>query len=132
MTRHIDELREDQAANVTGQPPRQGDVPFTDLPGGIWRAFPAVWVAFFATLWWIFGGASESAYMVGVATAFGVVFFAIPMAMYRIARQPTALSGTGMVETLTGPLTAGAAAVQIVLVPLAVTLGLIAMAFLAL
>lgn len=132
MMKHVDELHEDQNLDVSDRPVVERDVPFTDLPGGIWFALLAVWVAFFATLWWIFGGSSEGAYMVGVATVFGVVFFAVPVSMYRVARRPGHQRVTGLVETLTGQLTAGAATVQIVLVPLAVTLGLIAMAFLAL
>ena len=108
------------------------DRPFSDIPTGIWKAYLAVWVGFFATLWWMFGGHGESAFMVTIASGFGAIFFAVPIAM--IGRAPHGLKRAvaPKVETLTGLLTVRDAAAQILLIPVAVTLGLIGMAIFAL
>lgn len=130
LTKRADEVLDDDAVANLLKRPHEIDVPFSDIPAGVWRAFLAIWVGFFATLWWIFGGAADSAFMVGIATVFGLVFFTVPLVMCASAPRKARLPKV-VVETLTGPLTLRDATAQILLVPLAVTLGLIGMGIFA-
>jgi two-component sensor histidine kinase len=98
---------------------------FQDVPGAIWAMFLASWAGFFLLTWLFFAASRESSFVIAVAMLFGVMAFGLPVV---IARQSNRVGyrASGRIDTHTGPVTVGTAAVQIALIPFAILIGLIA------
>lgn len=103
--------------------------PFTDVPDWIWRIFFASWIALIAAFILIFGVSSEVRFVLGVVCAFAAAFFGVPIILLRMTRRTRVKRQSAAVQTLTGVLKAQEAALQIVLLPLVLLAGLIAIAF---
>lgn len=104
---------------------RGASVPFSEIPKVIWRLFGVAWALFFASLWIAFGGRMESAFMVAVATGFAIIYFLMPYLLVGQARrgvQPPARPR--FVETSTGRISVAEAAVQILMLPIALAVGM--------
>ncbi len=105
--------------------------PFQDMPPWIWRLFFAAWAALFGTFVVTFGVSGEVRFVLGVVAAFAAVFFVTPLVLLRMTRRakPTKVrSYLGQIHTLNGPCSELEAAVQIALLPITLTLGLIVIA----
>ena len=109
---------------VAGEALPEGAV-FDDIPRPVWRLFLVSWGAFLDVLWAAFGGKVESAFAVGVATFFAAMYFVTPRLVLKAAgKRPAAGRRTRVVETATGPLSTGSAAVRILVLPVGLTVGM--------
>ncbi len=105
--------------------------PFQDMPPWIWRLFFVSWAALFATFVVTFGVSSEVRFVLGVVAAFAAVFFVTPLVLLRMTRRTKstkAKSHRRQIDILNGSCSDAEAAVQIVLLPIALMLGLIVIA----
>jgi hypothetical protein len=107
---------------VPADPPRIGL--FQDVPRSIWTVFLAGWTGFFLLMWIFFAVNAASAFVVTIAILFGLMAFGLPILMARQCRNPDHRC-VGVIDTHTGPVTVGAARVQIALIPVAVVVGLL-------
>lgn len=106
-------------------PSRPEGAVFDDIPRPVWRLFLVSWAAFLIVLWAAFGGRVESAFAVGVATFFAAMYFVTPRLVLKAAGKRTAARRpTRVVETSTGPLSIASAAIQILVLPVGLTIGM--------
>jgi hypothetical protein len=99
---------------------------FDDMPAGILTAFVAMWTLLLATLWIFFADDRGTAFALAICTGFVAIFFAVPKVMLRqIKHKLPRREGTFM--TWTGPMTDRDAAIQVLLIPTALALTLVAM-----
>lgn len=106
-----------------------------DLPGSIWAVMFLSYGVFFGALALTVGGTFDALGMVIISVCYTIMFFGTTIVMSRIARAHRPQQGpgpahSGAIETATGPLGFGAAAAQILTVPLlfaffAICIGLI-------
>lgn len=108
-----------------------GRRPFSDIPTRVWQIFVGTWVVFTGLLWMMFGHEPFTRLMLAIVTFFAFMYFMLPCAMLGQSLQDAKKDTTGAVETLTGRLSMRDAALQILLIPLTLTLGLILMAIFA-
>jgi hypothetical protein len=107
--------------------------PFQDMPQWIWKLFFASWLALFAAFVIIFGVSGNVRFVLGVVAAFATVFFVTPLVLLRLTRRGsrTQLRTPGRhVDLLYGRCSQTEAAVQIVLLPIALAVGLIVISML--
>jgi hypothetical protein len=100
--------------------------PFQDLPVWVWRAFFASWLLLFLTFAAIFGVSVNVWLVLGVIAAFAAVFFCTPLVLLRLTRRGEAPQCAPHVDLLNGRCSNSEAAIQIVLLPIALSVGLIA------
>ena len=104
---------------------------FQDMPKWIWRAYLSAWATIFGLFLAFFTITAEATFAVAIAALTGLMAFGLPIAL-------VAQSGSGnpeqrnTVDTHTGPLSIGAAAAQIVLIPVGGIVGLTAFIIFAL
>ncbi len=96
---------------------------FDDIPPSIRGGFAAAWIALFALFWGFFAWGREATFAVTVSTLFAAMYFGVPIIM---ARQTSSRSGyfASEIQTCTGPMSTSAAAVQIMLIPVALMLAI--------
>ncbi len=102
--------------------------PFQDMPQWIWKLFFASWLALFAAFVITFGVSGNVRFVLGVIAAFATVFFVTPLVLLRLTRRGsrTQFRAPGRhVDLLDGRCSQTEAAVQIVLLPIALAVGLI-------
>lgn len=99
--------------------------PFQDAPTWIWRLFFASWLGFFATLVMIFAVSSEVRFTLGVVAAFAAMFFLTPLVLLLMTRRAKVTNLRRHVDTVGGRCSDVEGATQIVLMPIALTIGLI-------
>ena len=99
--------------------------PFQDAPTWIWKLFFASWAGFFATLVMIFAVSSEVRFTLGVVAAFAAMFFLTPLVLLRMTRRTKVTNLRRYVDTVGGRCSDVEGAAQIVLMPIALTIGLI-------
>ena len=99
---------------------------FDDIPPSIRGGFGAAWAALFALFWGFFAWGLEAIFAVVVSTLFAIMYFGVPIIM---ARQTSPRSGylSSKIQTCTGPVSTSAAAVQIMLIPVALFIAIGAM-----
>ena len=103
---------------------------FQDLPAWIWRTFLAAWAVFFGLFIVFFTIDAEATFVVTIAALFAVMAFGLPMTM--VAQSKCGIHEcNGLIQTHTGPLSVGAAATQIALIPIGAVIGVIAYIMLA-
>lgn len=106
-----------------------------DMPVGVHTLALACWAAFLAVFWITFGISGNAEFMVAVSTVYAIVFFSVPVILTRMfpaeKRKHRDLSAflNGRFDTLYGPIRGFDALVQVIIVPLALTLGGIAIGF---
>lgn len=100
--------------------------PFQDLPAWVWRAFFASWGLLFLTFVLTFAVSVDVWFVLGVVTAFAAVFFCTPLVLLRLTRRGKAPECGRHVALLYGRCTSIEAAIQIVLLPVALSIGVIA------
>ncbi len=113
-------------------PPAPGEPgPFQDIPRAIWIAFLSAWALLFTLFILFFAITLAAAFVVTVAALFGIIAFGLPAIMAAQGRCQ-GHECRGIVHTRTGPLSLAAAGTQIVMIPVAAVVGLIAFIALAL
>ncbi|HEU5483205.1 MAG TPA: hypothetical protein VFU80_08975 [Sphingomicrobium sp.] len=108
-----------------------GDTPpFRDIPRWIWVAFLCAWASVFGLFILFFATDGGARFAVTIASLFALMAFGLPMAMAGLSGSGDHKCG-GIIQTRSGPLSAKAAAAQIVLIPFAAVMGLTAFIALA-
>ncbi|MGD9738793.1 MAG: hypothetical protein AB7O56_07165 [Bauldia sp.] len=95
--------------------------------------------AMLLVLWLLFVTGADMVVTLFVCTAYFAMYFGVPVAMYRLAAKaaPPAASGSfavflrGGLETVSGTISGWSAMVQVLVVPVSLTFGLIAMGIIA-
>jgi len=106
-----------------------------DMHPGVYTTALFTWAAFMAVFWLTFWMSGNALFMVTIGTAYAIMFFGVPYMMSRVSpSQKLPEHGLvhflrGKVDTLYGPMSSIEALIQVVLVPAALTLGGIAIAF---
>jgi hypothetical protein len=102
---------------------------------GVYKLAVLCWAVFMAIFWITFSISSNALFMVVIGTGYALMFFGLPFIMSRMA--PKSKSGHpsfdefihGRFDTIYGPIEAGEALLQVILVPLALSMGGVAIAF---
>ncbi len=125
------------AAPVTVRAPlraaKAAKVIYGDIPASVYGTFIFAWTALMTVFWFTFAESPNAAFMVAISTAFGIMFFGVPLVMSRMDHQPQPWAGPdlpqflrGQVQTLTGPVNGFDALVQCLVVPVCLTIGAVA------
>ena len=104
-------------------PPVTG--PFGDIPRSIWTAFLASWALLFALFAAFFTTDGRATLAVLTAAFFALMTLGLPAALGTQAKSPPC-PRRAMIDTRSGPLPFGAAATQILLIPVGAVIGLTA------
>jgi hypothetical protein len=100
--------------------------PFQDIPRWIWTAFLALWSAVFGIFILFFATDAGAIFAVTIAALFAVMAFGLPLALASLSQSGDHECGK-IIHTRSGPLSARAAAAQILLIPFAAVIGLTAL-----
>lgn len=126
---------ETTAASVLAEPLRQVAEsppvvrPFSELGGGVARALLISWGVFALVVLAAFGGKLDVLFNLGVVFAFGAVFFGVPLVLLRIKRK--AHKPKAYVDTPNGRMSQTEALLQIVMVPVILSLGMAVIGYMA-
>jgi hypothetical protein len=126
--RHIPEtfVRDDERTSAPSLPPS----PFGDIPGPIWTAFLSTWALLFGLFLIFFTKDGPAAMSVVTASFFALMLLGLPAALGAQTLCPERQS-KGSIQVHTGPISVGAAATQILLIPVASVIGLTLLIILA-
>ena len=124
------ELLHDQD-QLTIEPIVPDSSPFGDIPGPIWIAFLSAWALLFGLFLIFFTTDGPATLAVVTASFFGLMLLGLPAALGAQATSPRRVPSQ-FVVTRNGPLPIGAAATQILLIPVGAVIGLSAFIALAL
>jgi len=121
----------DDANPLTVKPAMHDTSLFSDVPRSIWVAFLSAWALLFGLFIVFFSADGPTRLVVLTAAFFGLMTLGLPAAL---AGQSTGAwcKSPRLIMTRTGALPVGAAATQILLIPIAAVLGLIAFIIVAL
>ena len=103
---------------------------FQDVPRWIWTTFLSVWAMLFGLFIVFLATNGTAAFVVTIAALFGLMAFGLPMTLAAQSKCGNH-DCKGIIHTHTGPMNVGAAAAQILLIPVGAVIGLIAFIFLA-
>ena len=128
--RHIPELLDDtdQRSSAPIQP---NPNPFGDIPRPIWTAFLSAWAMLFGLFVLFFATDGPAALAVLTACFFAFMILGLPAALGAQSQFPSR-PWPRTIKTRSGSLPTGAAAAQILLIPVAAVIGLTAFIILAL
>ena len=104
---------------------------FGDIPSAIWMAFLSTWALLFGLFILFFTRDGPATLAVVTSSFFALMLLGLPAALGMQAR-PTSRVRSRIVVTHNGPLPVGAAAIQILLIPVASVIGVTAFILLAL
>jgi ABC-type protease/lipase transport system fused ATPase/permease subunit len=104
--------------------------PFNELSGLALKAFFASWAAFTLVVVFAFSGKLDVLFNLGVVIVFGAMFFGAPVALLRIHRKDWKRAADH-VDTLNGRMPQAEALVQIVMVPIILSVGMAAIGYFA-
>lgn len=128
--RHIPELLDD-TDQLTSPPAEPERDLFGDIPGPIWIAFLSAWAMLFGLFVLFFATDGPSALAIVTSCFFVTMILGLPAALGEQSKSgPRPWPRT--ITTASGTLPVGAAATQILLIPVAAVFGLIAFIILAL
>lgn len=100
-----------------------------DMHPSVYRIALFCWAAFMAVFWITFFVSASALFMIVVGTVYAVMFFGVPWVMSCIAPKSEAGHPSwsefiqGRLDTFCGPIEAGEALLQVILVPLALAIG---------
>ena len=132
-----------ESENVASPPPILATGEVHRLPGttlqtvmhpGVYKIALACWVGLLTIFWVTFWVSANALFMVVIATGYAVVFFGVPFLMSRIGpkRPVDARSLSAFTQapfgTINGTLRGGEALLQVIMVPLCLTIGGVAIA----
>jgi hypothetical protein len=98
---------------------------FTDIPKPIWIIFLSAWALVFGLFGLFFTTDGPATLAVVTAAFFALMILGLPAALARQSKCARR-EFNGLIDTRNGPLGVGAAATQIVLIPIAAVIGVIA------
>jgi hypothetical protein len=107
--------------DATAPPPNMGV--FGDIPRPIWAAFLCAWAMLFGLFMIFFATNGRAALAVLTASFFALMTLGLP-AVLGSQSKSTVRQRQRIIETRTGPITIGAAATPILLIPAGAVLGL--------
>ena len=102
---------------------------------GVYKLALLCWVMLLGVFWITFAMSANAMFMVAIATGYAIVFFGVPFLMSRIAGISTTASISlrnfvdGRFDTINGPIGGLEALLQVILVPLSLSIGGIAIGF---
>lgn len=128
--RHIPELRDD-ADQLSTAPDGSDTGLFGDVPGPIWTAFLCSWALLFGLFIVFFAKDGPSMLAILTSSFFALMILGLPATLAAQSRSPSR-PWPKVIKTGSGPLPVGAAATQILLVPVCAVIGLAAFIVLAL
>jgi len=129
---HAPHPRTARHADQLTSPPAEGERSvFGDIPRPIWIAFLSSWALFFGLFVVFFAGDGPAAIAIVTSCFFALMILGLPAALGAQARSPSR-PWQRTVRTGSGSLPVGAAAAQILLIPVAGVIGLIGFIVLAL
>jgi hypothetical protein len=109
---------------------------YADIPPVVFKVFVGCWALLMAVFFATFAESAFTLFMLAVCTGYAIMFFGVPYLMSRVAPPENRLSDVSMadflrgkVQTLYGPVNGGEALLQVIMVPLALALGGIAIGF---
>lgn len=123
---------------VAVRPARAFAVPAVheDIHPGVYKAFVGCWAALIAVFFATFAESPFTLFMLSVVTGYAIMFFGVPYVMSRVAPPATHVADVsffdflrGEVETSSGRISGMEALMQVIIVPLALTLGGLAIGF---
>jgi len=107
-----------------------------DLHPSVYKLFTASWAALIAVFVATFAESPFTLFMLAVVIGYAIMFFGVPYVMSRVAKPETNVGSTsfadflhGQVQTLTGPVSSAEALMQVLMVPVCLTLGALAIGF---
>ena len=124
------ETHEDEVRRTSGQAGPDTSL-FGDIPGPIWSAFLIAWALLFGLFIVAFAGDGPATIAVVTSCFFGLMTLGLPAALGMRSRHPSH-GWPRTVVTRNGRIPTGAAAAQILLIPFASVLGIVAFIVLAL
>ena len=104
--------------------------PFSDIPGPIWTAFLGAWALLFGLFVVFFAADGPSTMVVLTACFFALMILGLPAAMGAQTGAPKR-QWNGRIITHTGSIPIGAAATQILLIPVASVFGVLCLVIFA-
>jgi hypothetical protein len=128
--RHAPELLHDHD-QLTAEPAMADRSVFGDIPSGIWIAFLSTWALLFGLFLLFFATDGPAALAVVTSSFFAMMLRGLPTALGAQAKSTRPVRSR-IVVTRNGPVPVGAAAAQILLIPVASVIGVIAFVLLAL
>jgi hypothetical protein len=101
-----------------------------DMHFGVYKAFAGCWAALYAVFAGTFIESPYTMYLITVAMLTGVMFFGLPYVLSRVGAPATPAGSfldflRGRVDTIYGPVSGMEALTQVIMVPVALTLGAI-------
>ena len=106
---------------------------YGDIHPGVYKTFVGCWAALIAVFLATFAESPYTLYMLAVVIGYAIMFFGVPYVMSRMAPPDTTVGKAsflqflrGEVDTFTGHVSGAEALIQVIMVPLALTLGAIA------
>jgi hypothetical protein len=127
--RHIPELLDD-TDQLTSPPADHERSLFGDIPGPIWTAFLSAWAFLFGLFLLFFAADGPSELVIVTSCFFALMILGLPAALGAQAKSAPR-PWPRLIETRSGALPVGAAATQILLIPVGAVIGLIAFIVLA-
>ena len=128
--RHAPELLHDHD-QLTAEPAMADRSVFGDIPSGIWIAFLSTWALLFGLFLLFFATDGPAALAVVTSSFFAMMLLGLPTALGAQAKSTRPVRSR-IVVTRNGPVPVGAAAAQILLIPVASVIGVTAFVLLAL
>ncbi|HCK85135.1 MAG TPA: hypothetical protein DHW63_11655 [Hyphomonadaceae bacterium] len=121
----------DEGTDIAKTKP-QAPQPFGEMPRSIWVVFLAIWCVFFVALLSLFGGRADVLFNLGVVLALGVMYFGVPFVMLHVTRTKTPPAPTRYIDTANGRMSQREVLAQIILIPVLVTVAIMAIGWIAL
>src|SRR4051812_30103835 len=107
-----------------------------DIHPGVYKLFVGCWAALIAVFVATFAESPFTMFMLAVVIGYAIMFFGVPYVMSRVAPPKTKVANVplfdflrGQVQTLTGPVAGIEALTQVLMVPVCLILGGIAIGF---
>ena len=125
----IRELTDDQSQRAS-EPDLPEMAPFADIPRPIWTAFLSIWGLGFGIFVVVFATDGPATLAVLTAAFFALMTLGLPAVLGGLT-MPDTRQWPRVIDTRTGPLSTGAAATQILLIPIGAVIGLTAFIMLA-
>ncbi len=89
-----------------------------DVPVSIWQVMVTSYAVFFAALTLATGHDGATIFMIAISALYTAMYFGTAMVLNRVDRANRQPHPGGMIQTLTGPLSYGAAFAQMLTVPI--------------
>ena len=99
---------------------RTGEARTFELPMSVWYAMFVSYAVFFGSLLAVTGTDASALFMIVISVGYTVMYFGTAAVMNSVSPQTPIADAYGDIDTFTGPMSFGAAAAQILTVPILV------------